>query len=155
MALHPLDFAALNKGDIIGQAQLENIFSFTCSAKPEGYRFAVLGLQGQIERERTDLLTRGVNQYDIEVMMDLDAEYYLRKRLAAIVDSLGRITGRRVRIDRTEFESPVKMASESLDRSYQGMALMARSAHRKALRMADLMLRAPDETQTLAEGAKE
>jgi hypothetical protein len=139
--VHPVDFGALKKGDVLTRKQIEEITGMRLADSEKNYNFAKLNLKQRIEKERPDLYPRGEG-HDIVIMTDAAAEAYNRSRTAQDVDSLVRNSARRTRIDRSGFSPEAKRGSESRDRSYQGIALMAQSALKKAEREA-LLFEAP------------
>ena len=138
MSLHPLDYDALKKGDTLEREQLERIFNVRADDNPSSYAFAVLGLREQIEAHRDDLICRGHEGHGILIMHDREAEEYLRQRMYRLVQALERTSGKRVRIDRSEFDDAHRRASESLDQTFTAIALTSRRALIKGRRDAKL-----------------
>lgn len=126
--IHPLDFDALQKGQVIPRLVLERIFGFSQESKPAAYSFAVMGLIQHIERERQDLVCRGANGFDIRIMHDAEACEYLHARLEQCAASIRRISGKRARIDTSQFTDTQKRISDSQDRTAQGLALVTHKA---------------------------
>lgn len=136
--VHPIDFSELKKGDVITRSKIEEITGERLALSEAKYNFAKMHLKQRIEHERPDLYPRGIG-HDILIMTDQEAEAYNRTRHAAHVDGLALDSSRRARIDREAFSPEAKRAAESRDRSYQGIALMAKAQMKKAEREALLL----------------
>ncbi len=95
---HPLDYAALNKGEVIPVSRLEAIFGFRQEIDWKRFQWLTLGLRSDIEAERGDLV---VVQRDGALVLLTDPEIveYLRAEVVKINAKIKRIIRRGVRAD--------------------------------------------------------
>ena len=99
---HPIDFDALNKGDIITAEQIERIYQVRQGTND--YRFAMQRLRDEIERERADLVTC-CDQNNVLICSDQKADEVLWQRHRLAVRSIGRNVRRRHRIDMSKLDT--------------------------------------------------
>lgn len=125
--VHPLDFAALNKGDVVPQEHIERIFNLSYNRDPERFRLAMLQLRKQIEERRKDLLVR-CKGTRLEILTDHQAEDHTVDRYGKLVAAQLRTTQNRARIDRSGFDELEIKKAESWDRAMTGQALSAQKA---------------------------
>lgn len=135
--LWPLDFDALQKGDVISQERIEAIYRVKFS-DADTYRLAVMKLVERIEAERSDLYPR-TSKNTIVIMTDAEAEAYNCDRMKKHVEALQRDTRRRGRIERKEFDDAGRRAAESRDIGYGALAAISARALRKANQEAKLL----------------
>ena len=94
---HPIDFEALRKGDFVSPETIELAFGCYRASNPNGYRFKVMELKGQIERKRGDLKCAG--ELDgLRVLHDHEVGDYLtnqielaRRRMSRNRDDFARV----------------------------------------------------------------
>lgn len=137
----PLDFAALNKGDVVSQDQIESIYQVRYDSEPEQFHFKAMSLMQEIERERPDLLTR-VDGLTVRVMTDLEADEVTDKRIEQGVRTIKRNATRRARIDRNGFSEEEKKIADVRDRNATALMIMT-SKQLRAARREKLLLMPP------------
>lgn len=131
--MFPLDFESLNKGDVITESQLEQIYQLERRKDPDRFRLKMLALREDIERARPDLLCR-CDGADVRIMTDQEAEEHTWERFAHAVRSMGRNAKRRAVIDRSAFDDTQTKIAESRDRAATMLALTTRKELAKAER---------------------
>ena len=135
----PMDFASLEKGDVISDAQIQRIYLINRMKEPDKYRLKMLTLRDEIERKRPDLLCRS-DGHNIRIMTDEEAEQHTWDRIGHAVRSMGRNAQRRAVIDRSEFSGSLTAVAESRDRAATMLALANRKELAKSEREKRLLL---------------
>lgn len=141
--LFPIDFNALQKGDVISQVRIETIYRVKAADDPNRYRTMMLRLVDEIEKERHDLYPR-TRGNTVVIQTDEEARDHNANEQRRMVRSLGRNWRRRVRIDRKNFTDAEKRTEEARDMGYAAVALAARKALRRAERDAQLLAAGPE-----------
>jgi len=98
--MHPLDFEALHKGDIIGQTQIEAATNVRHSDDPDRYRIEVLQLARAIDDRRRDLVTK-IDHRSIRILVDVEIGGYCKDRFEKDLRSMRRNVGLVGRVDRS------------------------------------------------------
>jgi hypothetical protein len=128
--IHPLDFEALQKGDVIEQSTIEKAYAIRHDDDPDGYRVqGQLRLRAEILSHRGDLLVRTKGR-GLVVLTDEQAEEYTVSRHAQLVGATLRNTSTRARIDRSGFDELQQRKAESWDRAMTAQAMDARKSLR-------------------------
>lgn len=129
----PLDFDALQKGDVIPSQKIEKIYQVNLLRDPSKFQLRALGLSQQIHDERPDLLAR-VDGNTVRVMTDVEAEEWTNTQVVKAVSSIARNAKRRAVIDRGGFDEQQTRVAESRDRAITALAIMTRKQLAKARR---------------------
>jgi hypothetical protein len=131
----PLDFDSLNKGDVIEQARIEQIYNIKAEQDANEYRYKMMDLGDQIERECSDrgLLYR-CDGLSIRIMTDEEAEARTWQRVRNGARSIARNTNRRASIDRSAFDEKQRAIAEHRDRVATAIMLENRKELRDAMR---------------------
>lgn len=129
---YPLDFDALEKGQYIDAETLTHIFN----VRPGTQLFSLktMQLKMRIECERADLIARGEGQ-GIRILTDEEAGPYLHGRMEAHVRGLAKTSQKRSRIDPNALTPEQRAMHESENRIGASVAVAARQAMRKQLRI--------------------
>lgn len=129
---YPLDFDALQKGQYIDCETLTHIFG----VQPGTSLFSLetMKLKQRIECERADLIARGEGQ-GLRILTDEEAGPYLHSRMASHVRGLAKTSQKRSRIDPNELDEDQRRVHESENRIAASVAIAARQAMRKQLRI--------------------
>lgn len=125
--IHPIDFEALAKGDVVTQGTVESASNVRHDEDPERYRLEMLKLRERIMSERTDLVVRCKGRA-LAVLTDQEAELYTVDRFGQLVSMTLRNTKTRARINREHFTELEKRKAESWDQVMTGQALEAAQA---------------------------
>jgi hypothetical protein len=134
----PLDFEAINKGDVIPQSKIEQIYLTQYRADPKAYAFAQMKLCNAIRESRPDLSAHiRSRDLDIEVMSDEQAEAHTQRRFEQARRTIATNAVRRASIDRSDFDSAKKAVAETNDRIQHASSIelmrVAEQARRNAL----------------------
>lgn len=140
----PLDFAALEKGTVIPQEQIESIYQVRHATTPDEYHFKAMALSQQIEQERPDLLAR-VDGLSVRVMTDAEADEVTDKRIDQAVRSIRRNAKRRAVINRDGFSEEQKKIADVRDRNATALMIMTSKQLRAARREKLLLAARTDE----------
>lgn len=134
----PLDFAALQKGDIIPQEKIEQIYQVKWRDDPKRYAFCKMNLADEIVAHWRDLFAH-VRSHgeDLEVMNDLQAEVHTKRKFEQSRRRITKATQQRETIDRSGFDAANRAAAESQDRlqyaSVIGLRKIEEAARRNEL----------------------
>lgn len=131
--VHPLDFEALKKGDVISQQQIESIYQVQLVLDADRFRFKAMELMGEIESARDDLLCR-IDGGTVRVMTDAEAEEVTWRRIEQSVGTIGRNAKRRAAIVRDEFDDQQRKVAESRDLHATFLMVATRKQLQKARR---------------------
>ena len=134
----PLDFEALQKGDLITQEKIESIYLVKYRDDPKQYAFCQMRLAGEIRNHRHDLAAHVKGRdTSIEILTDEQAEDHTRKLFEQARQRIVTTGVRRASIDRGGFDAAKRTASESQDRIIQAsgmeLAKIEEQARRNAL----------------------
>lgn len=148
----PLDFEALQKGDVLSREQIVKALGRPIVGERltpfDEHRFRMLAMQlgGMIESERPDLVV-GYHHDTIRILTDIEAEEATKRRCRSAVRSIGRNARRRAAIDRSEFSAEQLREAETNDRSITALALMTRKELARAQRELLLSGKAEDDDE--------
>lgn len=131
--LHPLDFAALEKGQIINHSDVEAITAVKFEKDPRRYQLELMKLRQAIWDNRDDLVAK-IQGLGLRILNDDEADQYLWDEQRKLVDKQKRIAKARARIDRSKFDSVATQVAEQRDMFCASTALMLNQAIRKAER---------------------
>lgn len=129
---YPLDFDALQKGDVIPADQLERVVGERKGTP--AYEFKVLGLRDEIE-EACGIVCRCIGG-DLTLLTDEQLDAYTVGRTTHHVAALSKQARRRSLIDRSAMDSTEKAAAEARDRRVAYVAMAARKALRESISVA-------------------
>lgn len=139
MELHPIDFEALQKGEVIPAQRLREIYG---TEEETELAFKRMGLVQEIEMRRSDLYPV-IRDECIVILTDHEAAEYSVKRHEQLVRGMQRNARRRSRIDSTEFSDAEKRSVEFWDQQIVAQSLGIQRQLRQAKR--DLLLSAAPE----------
>lgn len=139
----PLDYEALQKGDVITQERIEAIYQVRYQNDPKQFQFRAMSLIESIESERPDLLAR-VDGQTVRIMTDIEADEVTNDRIERHVRGIGRNAKRRAVINRDGFSDEQKKISDVRDRNATALMIMTRKQMRAA-RREKLLLAASNE----------
>lgn len=128
---YPLDFDALQKGEWLETAELEEALGVTM-ADGAKWNFALMGLRSQIERE-SGIVCR-IDHDRIRLMTDTEADEYLYRQGERSVSKLVRVTRSRALIDRGSMTDQEKRVAASRDTVMMATATAARMTLRRQRR---------------------
>lgn len=128
---YPLDFLTLAKGDVIQAEQIEAIYGRPRS--DPRFSFDMLALSREIERQRSDLVTRQ-DHGTIRIMTDLEASEYLDQQTDRHTHGLRRNAARAARIDVSGFSMSQRLLHDARERKAAMVALAAEGARRAGLK---------------------
>jgi len=121
-----MDFEAIAKGDVIGQAQIEAISKIRYTEDPERYRIEQMRLIKQIEEHRPDLAVVTTKRV-LRVLTDQELLDYRETRQERDVRSMRRNVELGARVDRANLNEIEVRRADCLDRH---VAMAAIEAHR-------------------------
>lgn len=129
----PLDFSALNKGDLVPQEKIEQIFRVRAQVDAQAYQLSALRLVTMIENHRQDLVAV-VDGRDVRVLLDSEADGVLHRRAVNAVRSIHRNTKRRGRLDHAQLTAEQRKTAESRDQFATALTIQTRKLLQKAER---------------------
>lgn len=100
---HPLNFDALQKGDIISAEQIESITQ--CQRSHRSYQLRVLALKEQIQRELRDrgrVVTIACRKDALHILTDAEAAEYNERAMGEYFRRAGRALYRKIHVDQSQ-----------------------------------------------------
>jgi len=146
----PIDFDALEKGDVVSEEKLREVYP---AEDDLGLRLKMISLGERIMDERSDLLVRYQGP-TIRIMTDLEADQVMHSRVVKNARAITRNSRRRSRIDRREFTQQEERGAAHRDLFASTMALSMRKQLAKESGRAKLLIEAEMFDRDSEAGAK-
>lgn len=131
--VHPMDFEAVAKGDVIGQGQIELISQVRYTEDPERYRIEQMKLRSQIREHRPDLAVV-TEKRCLRILTDVELPGYRQARLEHSVRALKTNVELGACLDRSKLTEIEQRRADCIDRHVAQAAIEAARVLRESRR---------------------